>query len=693
MAMTDGVIERADFPAAQTPTYPPEEPRASKLDRFIDADNIADLLDDDELGRIGNRVKDEYEIDKASCAEFMDRYKNAMALALQKAEVKTFPWQNAANIKYPLLTTAAIQFAARAYPALVQGRDVVKAKVVGDDPTGQKRNRGERVARHMSWQLLDQMDEWEEDTDRLLHALPIVGCVFRKTYYSTLLRRNVSEMCPADKVVVNKWAKSLEACPRITHRIELYPYQVTERQRSGMFLDVELPKEEKDGDSDAPVDFLEQHRTLDLDDDGYPEPYVVTVHEDSGKVVRIVARYEDEDISYRGDKVQRIEPAQYFTKYGFIPNPDGSFYDLGFGTLLEPLNEAINTAINQMMDAGALQNAGGGLIGSNVKVPSGIVRRKLGEWLKIPMTGNENLSNSVYPWPAQGASPTLFQLLGLLIDAGKDVAGVKDVLTGDQERSQPATTTLALIEQGMKVYSSLYKRIHRALRQELKKLYRLNRINLTEEEYFTVLDTPEAVAPEDYEGESFDIEPVSDPTMVTDMQRLARAEFMMQFVQDPQFDGKLIRMRLLEAANIDGVDELVLDEAQPTPEGQRAQAEAAKAAAELELEKEKAESEAGLREAQRIKTLADAIKSIAEAEAVEPGQQMDWYKLQIEILKTQAAEQTNGDKRGRVPGMATAPDNGGVPAVPAGPVGGPVPAMGVGEEPALPGPGPGTGVL
>jgi chaperonin GroES len=43
------------------------------------------------------------------------------------------------------------------------------------------------------------------------------------------------------------------------------------------------------GDEDSPHLFIEQHRRLDLDGDGYAEPYIVTVHLRSSKTVRIVA--------------------------------------------------------------------------------------------------------------------------------------------------------------------------------------------------------------------------------------------------------------------------------------------------------------------------------------------------------------------------------------------------------------------
>jgi chaperonin GroES len=112
-------------------------------------------------------------------------------MAMQVRETKNFPWPNASNVKFPLLTVAAIQFQARAYPAIVDGSNLVKGRVLGPDPQGEKRERADRIGAHMTWQLLYRMPGWEEETDRLLLMLPIVGCVFRKTYFDSIANSNV----------------------------------------------------------------------------------------------------------------------------------------------------------------------------------------------------------------------------------------------------------------------------------------------------------------------------------------------------------------------------------------------------------------------------------------------------------------------------------------------------------------------
>ena len=639
-----------------------ENTRPVDVRQYIGVPNIADYLEDRQLDDIGSRAYEEYDIDKASRAGWEEKMGAALDMAMQVAEKKDFPWPDAANIKYPLLTTAALQFASRAYPAIVDGRNVVKGKIIGadegvpapgaqmDPETGEpsawqtepggKQKRADRVGRHMSYQLLEEMEEWEEGTDKLLNILPIVGLVFRKVYYDTNLQRNVSEMIPPERLIVNNNVKTLDTAPRITEEFSLYPYEIEERKRKGLWLDIDLsapqqPDPSERGevtatgtDADEPRIFLEQHRYIDLDEDGYPEPYIVTIHRDSRKVVRIVARFDEDGVEISNERVLRIQPVHYYIKYSFIPSPDNGFYDLGFGLLLGPLNSVVNTTINQLLDAGTLQNMGGGFIGSELRMKKGPTSFQPGEYKSVQSLGGD-IRKAIVPLDMPGPSPTLFQLLGLLIEAAKDVASVKDVLTGDQDASNASpTTTLALIEQGLKVFSSIYKRVHRSLKKELKLLYRLNRLRLPEQAYFTVLDTPEAISYKDYEDESIDIIPVSDPSVVTDTQRLGRAEFLMTFVGNPMMDSQEILRRVLSAASIEDPEKLFAKEQGPGPEQLIKIAELDIKRREVAVKEAESEAKVGLFAAQ-------AMLAIAKAEGEEPGRQLAIYDA---LFKTAVAD-------------------------------------------------------
>ena len=141
----------------------PKKSSPDLLLNYLQSDNVAKELDDETLNKIGKKVIDEYKIDEESRSEWKEQTKKAMDLAKQIKEEKNYPWPKASNVKYPIITTAAIQFNARAYPAIVRGNNVVECKITGSDPNNTKASRAIRVAEHMSYQLLTEMPEWEAD--------------------------------------------------------------------------------------------------------------------------------------------------------------------------------------------------------------------------------------------------------------------------------------------------------------------------------------------------------------------------------------------------------------------------------------------------------------------------------------------------------------------------------------------------
>lgn len=668
------------------------------------AKNLCALLDDSKLSEIGAKVVHDFDLDKTSRAEWEALMERAMKLAKQVIEEKSFPWPNASNVKYPLLTTAAIQFAARAYPEIVKAGDIVKAKVIGYDQDGQKAQRAQRVSKHMSWQCEEEMPEWEQETDKLLHVLPIMGLCFRKTYFDPLMGRNCSDMILPDDLVVHYFAQTLEKARRVTHVLKYHANDCYELIQAGLWRDIDLglpviDEENEMGDEDAPHEFLEQHRYLDLDDDGYQEPYIATVHRTTSQIVRLVPRFDESGVFVgQSGKIGKIEPVHYFTKYSFIPNPDGSFYDLGFGWLLGALGETINTTINQLIDAGTLGNLGGGFIsrGIRIKTQSQTIRMIPGEWKPVEATG-QDLRQGIFPVPAPNPSPVLFQLLGMLIEASKDISSVKDVMTGEQPGANvPATTTLAMVEQGLKVFSAIYKRIYRALKSEFKKLYRLNSIYLPDRAMFMVLDTPQDTGRQDYAQGDLDIVPVADPSMSTDVLRLAKSQALMQASGRPGVNEDELTNEYLNAIRVENPERFIIppDQRQqppPDPKMLEVQDKIAHNQAQFQIESQKAALEMELLKAQIEQTRSTAIKNVAQAEAMELGQQLQQYKLFVDQLHQKVAAQTDilkeiikgqyGKQRvdasqsGGIRGMEEASGNAGVvpgaEGVPAGILGGP----------------------
>lgn len=619
---------------------------------IFETKNVASLLDKTELEKISEDSVNGFDSDDESRSEWKERNKEGMKLAMQIYEQKDFPHEKAANVKYPLLSVASIQFASRAYPNLIPGWDIVKGKVIGDDPQGLKATASSRVETHMNYQLNEEMDEWEEETDKLLTVIPILGCCFKKTYYSSVNKRNMSVFCNPTDIVMNYRAKSMTTVPRITEKYNLYPNEIIERIRSDMFLDFEFgdpvkTKDEEDryssDDDFRPHLFLEQHTWLDLDGDGYKEPYILNVHYDTKKVVRIYPRFQPKDIEKKKDKIIRIKDKRYYTKFSFMPSPDGSIYDWGFGSLLSPINETVNTSINQLLDAGTISNCQGGFLGKGINLgrgrSGGAIRLKINEWLPVGHSGDD-LRKNIVPLPKTEPSAVLFSLLGFMVTAGEKLSSVTELMMGEQTvHNEPATTSLARMEQGMKVFSAIHKRLHRAFSKEFKLLYQLNSEYLPLEYYFKILDRPEInnkILQSDYNSESCDIIPTASPEDVTNTQKLIKAQALMAILGQG-FNDMEIKRRYIEALQIPDIEPIL--KTQEPPPDPKLVLESEK----IDLERSKFEFEMMKFGYEMGKIQSEIIKNLAEAESKEIGQQLDQYKAQMQNLVSLVSKsQTKG---------------------------------------------------
>ena len=645
-----------------------------KFSEIAKSSNVDALLTEQQSDKIGRMVVEGYEADLRSRAEWEKKTQEANKLAMQVMESKSFPFEGASNVKFPLLTVATLQFAARAYGALLRGPDVVKCRVIGRDDQGKKAARASRVGAHMSYQVLEEDDSWEEEHDRLLMAVPIVGCSFVKNWYDPVVGRNRSSHVLAWDLVINYYAKSVEQAERKTHRFYLYEREIRERQLNGIYADKDLgyeglpedrPEDERQGITPPEIGqkqarlILEQHTWVDLDGDGYEEPYVITVLKDTGKVLRIVPRFEKvvseqsikiekltaalqaakspdvfdsvqrqiQELRSEEPDVLRIEPQEYFTKFPFVPAPDGGIYDLGFGQLLGPVNEAVNTLINELIDNGKLQNQSSGFIGRGARIKGGQLRFKFGEWKRVDVTG-ATLKESIVPLPVNAPSPVLFQMLGLLINYGEKVASVSEVTMGENVgQNTPAYNYSQMLGQGMAVFSGIFKRLHRALRDEFRKIYRLNRRHLSAMEYFQVLDGPNMqIFQNDYGGDPTDVVPAADSNTILSEEKQRQAILIAERSRAvPGYNLAVVERRLLEAMAVADPDDVfpLDDQGQPAippppnPEAEmqrleeqrkalEAQSRHVREMKELAMKERVADADVALKEVQAVAALAQA---------------------------------------------------------------------------------------
>lgn len=557
------------------------------IEQLKSADNICELLDPNKINQIGQTVISGYRLDEESMSEWKYNVDCAMDIAKQTISAKNDPWPNASNVKFPLISEACIDYASRTFPEIIPNNRVVKCGTAGMDPDGAKQRRADRVSRFVSHQLMIQNKDWEDQMDTLVSVLPVVGTVFTKTYYDDFEGKVCSDFCPPDKVVVNYATPSLSSARRITHILDMSQNDVIERQRQGLFteMDIELLNDSYGAnmDEDPMLCILEQHCWYDLDEDGYKEPYIVTVHKESGCVLRIVNRFDEIRKSKKG-VVYKITAEEYFTDYHFIKSPDGGFYSIGFGILLLPINSSINTIINLLVDSGTLANTQGGFLGRGLRLKNGEIKIKMSQWRVVDAAPGSKIADNVVPLPVREPSNTLLSLLSLLIQIGKDLTASTDMLKGKQP-AQNVSNGVAnqLIEQGTVIFRAINKRLYRGLKEQFNKVFLLDNKYLSQKMYMDVLDDPEADVKADFELKSMDIFPVADPNLSSDTQRFQRAQVAQQLrtVDVRQADTYMLESLQFEPTMIEKLLPPIDPNAPPPPEVLEMQAKIRKIDADI----------------------------------------------------------------------------------------------------------------
>jgi chaperonin GroES len=640
---------------------------AEKLMRMAGTSgDISAIYSAAKLAEIGETTVTSYERDLVDRKDWEDTAIEALEACSQEQQnqAKTFPWANAANMRWPLLTIAAMQFNARMYPAVVKGDEAVLVKIIGQDngkpvtapnplsgevqpvpelgpdgkppmdqngqpvikpqwliEPGAKAKRARRVSEYLNTTIFYRMENWEDDTDALLMQLPATGCVFRKTWYANGPK---TATISALDLVVPISARNLKTTPRITEKIrDVFPHEILGKQRTGYYRDISLalpPKPDGSEDHDGTRLLLEQHCLWDFDDDGLPEPYIVTVDHQTRLVLRIEPNFGPKDIEWNDDRTAaiKVNRRDFYVKYGMFPHPAGKFYDQGLGHLLKRLGDGIDTMLNQLIDAGTAQTAGGGFIGSGVRLQSrgarGVIRFAPGEYKTVDVSGDTLRANLVEK-TLPNVSPVTFQLLELILGAAKDIAGIKDVMTGEASNQGQVGTTLALIEQGLQVFNATAKRVFRSLKADFELLFD----NIAEyggeaakKDYENVLDDQEADFEKDFDRDGLDIRPVSDPTSITRMQKMAKAQFVLGLLPQIQATGgdpKEVMMRVLEAVDTEDIQKIYPPQPPPDPMLQQAQIE------HMKLALRQMAAAAGKDEASADAASAKALKDAADAAA------------------------------------------------------------------------------
>jgi hypothetical protein len=504
-------------------------------------ENLAEELPDRELSRIASEIMEEFDANKASRQEWEDAYANGLELLGFNYEERTQPFRGASGVTHPLLAEAATQFQAQAFNELLPASGPVRTTVIGDN-TKEKEGQARRVRQFMNYYITNVMEDYTPDMDQMLFYLPLAGSTFKKVYFDEGLNRAVSKFVPAENLVVPYETSDLDTCPNITQVFRMSLNDLRKKQVSGFYLDVPVtPGEGKsdsvtdeiqriDGVTPSQIDYdatlLECHVNLDLegfeevDEDGemtgIKVPYIVTLSYDTGEILAIRRNYREDD--------EFKKKIQYFVHYKFLPG--FAFYGLGLIHTIGGLSRTATSALRQLIDAGTLSNLPAGFKARGLRIRDDDTPLQPGEFRDVDAPGGA-IRDSLMPLPFKGPDPTLYNLLGFVVEAGQRFATITDMKVGDGNQNAAVGTTIAMLEQGSRVMSAIHKRLHYAMRVEFKILARVMGESLPQEYPYSVEGEDTAVMATDFD-DRVDVLPVSDPNVFSQAQRIVLAQTKLQ---------------------------------------------------------------------------------------------------------------------------------------------------------------------
>ena len=534
--------------------------------------NLAEVMEDGVLASLASDLQAKVKEDLESRADWEEAIAKGLNLLGINYEDRNNPFLGASGVTHPLLSEATTQFQAQAYKEMLPSGGPVKTQVLGV-PTKQTEDQAQRIKDYMNYQITEVMEEYDQDTDQMLFYLPLTGSTFKKVYFDPTKQRAVSKFVPAEDLIVPYSASDIRTAERVTHMVRMSYNEIRKLQVAGVYKDVELSSADTGEDegtiqettnelqglypnySDDSYTLLEIHVDLDLegfedmDTQGQPSgimlPYIVTIDQNSGEVLSVVRNYREQDTLKR--------KRQYFVHFKFLPG--FGFYGFGLLHTIGGLSRAATSILRQLIDAGTLSNLPAGFKARGVRIRNDDDPLNPGEFRDIDVPGGD-LKNSIIPLPYKEPSGTLAQLLGVIVDSGRRFAQVADAKISDVNSQAPVGTTVALIEQGSKIISSIHKRLHYGQKQEFRMLAEIFSENPIPYPYFVGNVGPE-VMQTDFDGR-VDVLPVSDPSIFSMAQRLSLAQTQLQLAQAaPQLHNQYEAYRrmydALDVKNIDGI--------------------------------------------------------------------------------------------------------------------------------------------
>jgi hypothetical protein len=354
-----------------------------------------------------------------------------------------------------------------------------------------------------------------------------------------------------ENFLVNIDCSSILDSDRLTHILKLSAREVLANQKSKIYRDVELPylkvggseddtyssaEEEETKNSNSVIDLdvysqrslhdvYEAHLFLNLEtfEDGYnsdeikevAKPYIVTIDKESREVLRIERNWKETDKEFKRRKF--FVAYQYYTGFDIWGQGLARMAGNGAITVTNMLRQTIDAATYQNLPAGFIQKG-------TTKQQITDITLGAGQWKFIEAAGD--IRNMFAPLPANGPSQALMQLRQEIIAQMQDQLSTTELGMMDSREDIPTGTAVAFLEEKNKIQSAVLKSLHVSFSEELRLLDDIFKEVIDREEFF--INGEEYIITKDHYIDSVQIIPVSDPSINSTIQRVMKAEAVLQ---------------------------------------------------------------------------------------------------------------------------------------------------------------------
>jgi hypothetical protein len=537
--------------------------------------NLAEELNDSLLAELAGELTSDFEDDLASRKDWLQTYVDGLELLGLKIEERMEPWPGACGVYHPLLAEALVKFQAETMMSTFPASGPVKTQIIGKE-TVEKKNAAVRVQDDMNYQLMDVMQEYRPEHERMLWGLGLSGNAFKKVYFDPSLDRQVSMYVPAEDIVVPYGASNIETAERVTHVMRKTENEIRKLQVGGFYRDIDLGEpnntldevEKKIADklgfsatSDARYKLLEMQVNLDLEGYEHEEdgeatgialPYIVTLEQGSTTILSIRRNWEPDDDTY--------QKRQHLVHYGYVPG--FGFYYFGLIHLVGAFAKSGTSLIRQLVDAGTLSNLPGGFKTRGMRIKGDDTPISPGEFRDVDI-GSGAMRDNIMPLPYKEPSQVLLALMNQIVEDGRRFANTADLQISDMSANSPVGTTLAILERTLKVMSAVQARVHFSMKRELGLLKKIIADYTPEDYNYDPVAGDRMAKKSDYDN--VDVVPVSDPNASTMAQKIVQYQAVLQLAQGaPQmYNMPLLHRQMLDVLGIKEVQKLIpMDEDQ-----------------------------------------------------------------------------------------------------------------------------------